>query len=1176
MSEAAAGVPGHPKSVRVLLQVILDYSSRWCRTHHWFLGTVTAICLIATVYFVGIQANSPLSFGDLTPWTNLAPAQAGSVYAQVYRTQNIPGQFTVGLGATNALTPYLMLQTVLAFIVGSVPLAEVVFYWAIIPLAGISFWLLGSIWTRRPAVRALTSGLYSLNPLPLLILLPGGNPSEFVWYAFIPLIVHGTIRFIQRGNLKYAYEAVVALLLSGVVLYEYSVLSVGFVVIPVVIVFLLTSLERRTILRSTGILLATISAAGVTILVNAALLGYLEGGLGSSGGAFFDQIQPGFPSALQLVLYDVPSLGATFYWPYGPTLEGTAIFAVIAVAVWIVVLFPMIGLKRRDVGGTSLIPTVIGLSVLFLYFGNWTGLSRPLYGTIQPFDLIDWPIKLFPLVVLMVVCNCLFSIEFLLERLGGRRSNAVDIGIAPSSRSGSRHLFQRIANGRPQLSATCLASSVILLVLSSATITSSVNLSAALNNSQPTTYVQPYVTETGRLLSEARQSAGIQNALDLWLPIDGDTTLQNSIISVDPYSLFFVNTLTSGIAAGNGQADSAGFSAYASSQLITNSTNQFGRYLAQEDVAFVVVLTANVTFHEPYTNWAGPPYTSKLFITSQGWIIGSPQAALQLIERQSNLKQVAVNQDAVIFENLDYLGPDWASQAALLTQGTELYNTSNPELAGLYDLPGAGHEGPTVVLSSENASGIGPNNSVELWNPLYRTTGMSTSLPTLSMLNSQFIHQASSGPIVELNNSTYSLLAGTVSDQALGGPPGEVVGGPPTFSGPAAVFTSGQAVQLPWNDSWSLWNRSSSSFSLSVWFDSQSTPVTEPNQPYRCVFSQGSAFSVFVNDRGTQAFMSVQWEHVLNTSFFGFAIEPNVWYLATLSYDGKVLRAYENATLIGTQDITDMVGFRPGFPFSIGNNGQYLNWPFGGSISDVRMLGYPIGSPEVDSIFDAGPFGGSQPFDLGALAVLELRPNQYSQGQLRLELPNPDVRTAGVEGAGSVELVDGESGDELANLQLNGSWSFINPTGLYSSSLILQGWSALLNGILVTTGIRYWPMITRILPVETGTTITSAGQVSASVAPGLNWVYLGRTYDTSWKGYSPSAMYHFQALTGNAFSWGVVPNGEPMTVHFQYDYVVVPSALYALYIPLLVGMAIPTSVRSWQKRRMRLEETRIQ
>jgi hypothetical protein len=1126
-----------------------------------FLMALSVTVIASIGYFWGIQTTHPFSFGDLTPWPSIGFPQGVSLYFQTYRISNLPGQFTVGLGAPNAPTPFLLVQTSLTSIFQSVSVAEVAFYWALLPVSCVTFWVLSSVWTSRSVTKAISAVFYALNPLPILILLPGGNPSEYLWYAILPLIVHGSLRFLQRGSLRYAYEIVLSVAIAGTIVYEYSILSVGFLVLPIGVLFLLEGQSRAALRRFIGLLAVSIASALVTLLLSAPLIAYVSSGFSSTGTSYFSQIQPGFPGPLQLLFYDVPSMGATFYWPYSVNAEGSAIFCLVAIGAWLVILLPLLRKVEGSFSSLSRVPTVLGLLVLFLYFGNWTGLSGPLYATIPAFDLVDWPIKLFPIVSLMIVGDSLLCVDFVID-LSSRpvRQNppapAAQVGAIDRPPKLHRPFLTR---GSKTLRVILVAG--LLIVASYSVVTEwGANLEVGLSNSEPSTYVSGYLPGVATLLDHARQSVGIQNARDLWLPIDGYATMQNSIISLDPNALFFANTLNPTVSSGNGQAGAFAFSNYALNLLITNKTADLGKFLAQEGVAFVVVVTAQVAFHVPYTRWDGVPYFGPPYLASQGWVIGNPQTVLAQVKAQSDLRSEFTSPNATIFFNSDYIGSAWASAVALFSQDPTLYRPSNPTVGELFDLPGEGGTAPSVSVEPE--AQISPSSAAILWTPSSGLFPTSENFPTLSLFDSGALSANGGGASrATVGPSGVSLLGSVLQyNQSL--PAAVVEGGTPTFNGSTPIFEAGRSVDIPWNVSWALWNETSRSFSLSLWVD---TASDSQSNVYQSAFSQGSAYSIFLDPSSRTLYMSVQWEH-LSTSFFGFAIQPQRWYLATVTYNGKVLTAYEDSNIIGQVDVSDAVGFRPGFPFAIGENGQYTAQSFNGSISNIRIFSNALNVSEVAGIYNAGPNTAlSLPSD-PALAYFPLNKSTFVPGSLTIPVGNPKIETVVVLGNGNASVVIGDGSIAPSELEMKDSWAFANLSGVVSNNITLQSWSADLQFVAVASSEAYVPLMEELHPMTAEVRSLTSDSVMVSMPIGTHWLYWSDTYDAAWSLEGGLSAAHFAALTGNLFGPLETSGNESLTVELQYVSTFSPFLAYLLFLPMLLLIAVPYNLKRVRRR----------
>lgn len=87
------------------------------------------------------------------------------------------------------------------------------------------------------------------------------------------------------------------------------------------------------------------------------------------------------------------------------------------------------------------------------------------------------------------------------------------------------------------------------------------------------------------------------------------------------------------------------------------------------------------------------------------------------------------------------------------------------------------------------------------------------------------------------------------------------------------------------------------------------------------------------------------------------ALEPNVWYLLTGTYDGETLRAYTNGVLVSANAAPSGAAAAEALPLVLGRHARRTTQFFAGSVDDVRVWSRALAASEIQALaaFDQTP-----------------------------------------------------------------------------------------------------------------------------------------------------------------------------------------------------------------------------
>lgn len=926
----------------------------WTASHWWWAVPFSILGLWEDLFFRGVTLNSPLSFGDLAPFPNMDAWRAAEVYQMPFPIASIPGQFIVGTGTPNPFSPLIILQGVMVGGLNSSAAGEFSFLVIAPILAALGFLLLASVLFDSRFVRVVITLLYACNPFFLIGQYAGGNPAGIYWYAIIPFVLYGVLEG-AKGKMLGLCTLAVAFLSLGLIGPEWPLLTFGLFVVPTTLLLLVA---RRS--RTMWILAGLSESLTSTLLSLYVLFAYSSSSFYtavSSAPLGVTSLQAGFPSPGQFFSMTMPTFGLSTFFYFKSVVASSSVVAIGSTILIAIELMAFIK-PRIHAGAISFklesditVRDCVGLALLgfgiLIYAAIVSPFAPELYHLFLPMYVVDSPNKIMPLID---IGQILMVGVFLRRRIPANASSEWDSRTHMHTRcvQPGRRL---IRSARRKVKGIFAPASIvaIALVLSAAfplySVSLQYNLVESSGQMQSFTYLPSGLLAVMNELTTAKADAGLNECRDLWLGLNAGVSLQNDIISLDKSALFYPaveNQLGSNVSASNlvGATSSFSYYRYAAESFVNSKTTSFGRLLAPLGVCMLVLLNSSfsgTTFAKQYPPYAGPP------AFSQGWILGSPRAILDLVLNQTDLTVVSMSPNAWIIENRAFIGLGEQFGKVLLPFDVGLLHTNNPTVRLIANLP----EATGVPLILAPGGSVPATGSIQLYDSLAHPVAE----PNVNVLDANALTNQTGATMVSVPGpvgAAAEFVNQTANASLEGTPTRLAVNGRLNTSGGLVRFNQEGFVEMTSHQYAQLLSSIQDSFSVSTWFN-----FTGTSDKRYSLFSDGYFGTLEFNNSLYVSFYTTGNSSGIRT--VPIPIHTNSWTLFVETWNATTFSIYLNGKLIQPTSTTGSIIFGSS-PLSIGGfptTTTISDWS--GSIGQFTVFNSTLSPRQIASMYQSGP-----------------------------------------------------------------------------------------------------------------------------------------------------------------------------------------------------------------------------
>lgn len=1071
----------------------------------WIVALVVSSFVLDLLYFRGLNSTRSLSYSDLTPWPDLSPSILVAVLGAQWVSVSYPGQFVVGTGFHNLLSPSMVFQASVTWTLGGGGLAEAVFYVLLPPLSSLGFYLFSGVLTSRGVVRFGSGIMYGFNPFILTILYGGGNPPGIWWYFLIPYLLWASIFYLRSGSKWHMIALSVSLILSSIVSPEYLPLTVLFFFGPILIyVYALLPLVDRTKLVKWCVLAAA-SIVVLDLLPYSALIGVLYNSSISGASVSYSAIQSSFPSIGQLFLYDIPTFGLTLNSSYLAQVQSLGYVTGLGVAIDAMLFTPFLLSRNSNGPNFRYIPGVCGLWSLVVWLSVQSGMASPIYNNFAPAFVLDSPVKVFPAVIVATVGGFSVTMDWLM----GRISELL------SARPIRRLLGTRPEPCWPPHPKHCIRTeSLVVAVIASLLVVGPIlpayeqgrsTFLDGVSNLQVQTYVPAWVSSGAQAVQHVRELDGLMSSRSLWMPVNGGAAIESSITYSDPSALFFPTVGADTLKGTGGFVESYLYYQYVLSAIAGNQTTSAGRLLANLGISVVVLVTQPSPPNRGFVSRYGPVYDGPPAFSS-GVIIGNPKDLEAILDSQTDLKPVASFAGGTVYLNEATFGIAGYARATLESSNSSILSPTDSSMRVLSSIPLGNASGPLLATLT------GPtDNAVTQGAGSFRVLGLSGAavapIGNIVVYDSNEVAADCGCGMVEENGSPSGSVAqfsSSVRNIAAPNYNGTLVGSL-NFTGSTLNFNNKTYVALSTNATASLLNLTKYGFTLSAWIYSDPT-----HGEYQTVFSQGSAY--WINTNGPYLQMNVHTSS--SGGSFDVRYAPRVWYFIAITYNGSSFEAYVNGSLIGTQNVSGPVSSWAS-PFFIGNDGTYTDRNWSGRIANLRLFRHALNLTDIGLLDSSGP-NGSSSLDSSALVYFPLTSSDFVTSTVNIDTAGQGF--VGILGKGNFTLSTPSGNLSFGSQERNETWR-IEALRSNDSSVALSSQAGTVSAIVVIqTNLTFAALSSELTVNKLTAKWVSPDSAFISGPIPASWLIFLQTFDSGWgiQG-GTTAVLHFGGPGDNVF-----------------------------------------------------------
>jgi hypothetical protein len=1048
--------------------------------------------LFDLIFFKGITFQSPITDSDFGPM----PIRGLSTlinFFQVYSSKSIGGQ--VGTGSVNSLGPSYIIQYLYYYLSGNSTISQLSFLIAVSLSASLGMMEFIAYFIGKNKFYGFVGGLiYAFTPIFIINQMGQGNPGGFWFYMIIPWYLLSSFKVIDKptkGN--YIILALVTFFV-GFLGNQTFLLIFIFFSIPFFLVNILISNGKR--FSSFMYLMFTI--LGIYLLL---IFSYIPitSNVNSDATAMtqISTILPyirSLPSLYDLYFLNFPNFGNSllgsppfFLGPVNSSLLYVDCFIDSVLLIGLLLSKKIISRQfSYSMIAIFIFPFLI-LSVLISPIGIGILRRFPYLYAIFP-EYFEIPLAFVTTCTLVIYVK--ISRDFLKYKFSGEEKSE------NNSKKQAKISFLNFEDHGKKLKLSLetpkyivgLIVIVLITVSLSPIVISDLDSGGFVNVSNKvmddSTYVPKSIIEAGMELKLLREKFNLQNARDLWDPVDSGNLGIIGIQSVDPNSLIFPAENVLSFNNSSNFKRSFAFLYNTQEYLVDGRDFSFANDLQQLGVAFVVVIKNYSTYNPDFKNYNlynGTPIVD----SGRNIIYANPLKFISILNKHKNLTEIENNSQFAIFMNNKYMGQIFGYNYAL----SPVTPLSSSELIWLDGLPI--WKGSLPVTSYDfNATPV--NNIVNLQ---FNNNSYVGKTPDMQMMSPSYLAgDLTNSTGLQSAGSSYLSMQGIMADNLANESESQLVSNYSSFDGKSLSFSGNTYLELDTKTTDRIENsiESSNKFTVNLWFNASSF-ANESNgiYAYTMLFGNGNSRGINIGEISSPNYniFSVIYHNSQAPALYR-NINTNRWYMVTLVYNGTVMSMYLNGNLTGNSNAS-IPTFNYATTFYIGG-GPDEGWGnnFRGSLSDILLTDEALNVSQISDIYSSGPYcyNFSEPHSLLFLPLIK---GTVKLPTVNLELPgNTNQVTIGYSGNISLNFEN-----QSFNLKSNGYALFeMNVSDQNNSSFEIMGTGSMgkIYFVMETLNTNTSSLISELTPLDVEYSQNPSDVYH--VAGTYPWLFLANTY----------------------------------------------------------------------------------